>query len=868
MIRHRRRGAPLRTCSILIAAVVVSGAFPLGSASADVRRDLQRGPIAAAGVELLASAEGNGRRRHVRLLGDRPGHPARTERGATKPPKQASASGSAEASAAGLIAPGTGASSVSAWSFGAEGSSADNPSIAASPTRVMTASVDNITWRDLDGAGWLLNGETTPWDLFALPLDEYYTRPTIAYSVRTGRWLGVLPTLEDESSNCSTGYLDVAISTTTDPAKPWLRVRVNIGSAFADSAWLGLSDDKLVITTNEWNLALVDGGCIGTAYEGSRIRVVDLADLIDGGAATVRDLGVGPGYFNWYPVTAAPPPGSTSSGSSVDLVAEAFANGGWQNVVFARVTGSARAGTQALGGLADLTLAGTVPALAAPPAVQSIVGAQWFDERMVAVAGRPGRVWFAANAPCTPAGDDTVRVCARFVELDTTTSLPTVRQDGVYGTSGHDTFLPSVGMSKDGKVFLRMTRALPVFVTPLDQYVVQLAADQAMEGGPVPVRFFAGTDGLHSDNYAFLSTFALDPSTQHGVLNIGPAGYEFVELAQRIARFRGGLTADPTGSAIVNNGRAWNSGYRAEIVASPLASSPIVTMRVSAQGATETTAGGERLVQAVDLPPGPMGYVDLHLAALGGTTGEGRHAAWIQFGTGDGRWQAPVEHGFQVDVTPPIITKGPTSGFATGYTVGTTAAVRTSWDGSDVPSGLATWQLNRILVGGTHYSASLPGTTESVVHALGFGKTYRYDVQPRDLAGNPSPEQATGSSARPLAYQGTTSAIVYTTGFSTSTSTSYLGGSTRYATLAGKKATFTFTGRSVALVSTKARTRGKFEVYLNGVKKATIDLYSSTAKHRQIVWAMNVPYGTHKVAIRVLGTSGRPRVDIDAFLRL
>ena len=77
---------------------------------------------------------------------------------------------------------------------------------------------------------------------------------------------------------------------------------------------------------------------------------------------------------------------------------------------------------------------------------------------------------------------------------------------------------------------------------------------------------------------------------------------------------------------------------------------------------------------------------------------------------------------------------------------------------------------------------------------------------------------------------------------------------------------YTFSGRAVAFVSTKAANRGKAEIWLDGKLLTTLDLRSSTTKYRQIVWTGRVSPGTHTVSVRVLGTTGRPRVDADAFL--
>ena len=62
------------------------------------------------------------------------------------------------------------------------------------------------------------------------------------------------------------------------------------------------------------------------------------------------------------------------------------------------------------------------------------------------------------------------------------------------------------------------------------------------------------------------------------------------------------------------------------------------------------------------------------------------------------------------------------------------------------------------------------------------------------------------------------------------------GGSIRYATRAGSPVSYTFAGRSIALVTSKRPTRGKVKVYVNGSHVTTVDTYRSSAQFRAVVW--------------------------------
>ena len=96
------------------------------------------------------------------------------------------------------------------------------------------------------------------------------------------------------------------------------------------------------------------------------------------------------------------------------------------------------------------------------------------------------------------------------------------------------------------------------------------------------------------------------------------------------------------------------------------------------------------------------------------------------------------------------------------------------------------------------------------------------------------------------------------------------GGAVKYSTETGATATLSFTERNVAGVAPKSSTRGRAEVWIDGVKGATVDLQLSTVLARRVVYSAGGldPTVSHTLEVKVLGTAGRPRVDVDAFVVL
>ena len=132
--------------------------------------------------------------------------------------------------------------------------------------------------------------------------------------------------------------------------------------------------------------------------------------------------------------------------------------------------------------------------------------------------------------------------------------------------------------------------------------------------------------------------------------------------------------------------------------------------------------------------------------------------------------------------------------------------------------------------------------------------------------GNTSAWAASAVAASPAIVQENGPGVSYTGAWRSASSSSASGGSLRYSNAAGSHATFAFTGRQVAWVAAAGPARGRAEVYLDGTYVRTVDLYASTARSRRLLfttaWASSA---AHTLRIRVLGTSGRPRVDVDAF---
>jgi hypothetical protein len=247
----------------------------------------------------------------------------------------------------------------------------------------------------------------------------------------------------------------------------------------------------------------------------------------------------------------------------------------------------------------------------------------------------------------------------------------------------------------------------------------------------------------------------------------------------------------------------------------------------------------------------------------------GTGAAWVgsEIPSADGTWRTVVTR-LVVDSTPPSVT-APTASIVTPSGLPTsTAPVRIAWTASDTGSGIDRYLVSETRDGGATLEPAITVVgAPAIVRTAQIGSHLGFVVVAVDAAGNTSSPTA-GPIFTPTLYQQTTG-TVYSTGWTTRSSAAYSGGSAKSASIAGKFATFSFAGRSVAFLSYKSSTRGSVKIYVDGVYKKTVSLYSTTVRTRQLVFSYGwAAYGSHKLKLVVVGTAGHPRVDVDAFVVL
>jgi hypothetical protein len=218
-----------------------------------------------------------------------------------------------------------------------------------------------------------------------------------------------------------------------------------------------------------------------------------------------------------------------------------------------------------------------------------------------------------------------------------------------------------------------------------------------------------------------------------------------------------------------------------------------------------------------------------------------------------------------IDRTAPT-TGAPTASLRSAVVlVGASLPVALAWTAADTGgSGLATYDVGRSFDGAAFVVIATGVASPAFNTTTSSGHTYRFEVRAHDHAGNIGGWVA-GSTLKPSLVQQTSTSISYHLTWTTSTYASYSGGTVKYATAAGASASYTFTGRGIAFVTTRAASRGAVKIYIDGVLQTTFNCYAASSTFRYVAFAKTwATSGTHTIKLVVVGTAGHPRVDLDA----
>jgi hypothetical protein len=219
------------------------------------------------------------------------------------------------------------------------------------------------------------------------------------------------------------------------------------------------------------------------------------------------------------------------------------------------------------------------------------------------------------------------------------------------------------------------------------------------------------------------------------------------------------------------------------------------------------------------------------------------------------------------DHTPPTVSRPTVSLLSGDALVGAAIRVRLTWTGADAESGIATYQVARSVDAGSTWTiVSSEVHSPKLVTTAEPGRTTRFRVRAVDRGGNVG-SWAESQPIEPLLFQQSSNALRYEGRWKRAESSRFSGGSARFSSAPGASVRITQSARAIALVTTTAPNRGRMAVHVDGRRVATLDLRSAVRHDRVLVWQRTwTTAKARTVRFAILGTPGRPRIDLDAIV--
>lgn len=303
------------------------------------------------------------------------------------------------------------------------GSSPPDVQFAAGPSYVMEmVNVHGDIWTK---SGSLVSSFSLS-GFFGTGLD-YIGDPKVLYDASSGRWFATI-------SDISTGGFRLAVSASSDPSLSWWVWTFSAG-ACADQPILGLNDDKVIVSVNEFSTY---GSSCGGSGLGATYWVLNKSNLVAGAAVWYYSYGP---YSTQWSIHAVQSMSSTTT--------QYMVSSGYNSMSMYSITGvPPNAVTVTTQTLAISLNAGSPSA----PQLGSSYLLSTGDTRVLDAQWYSGDLWLALDDGCVPAGDTAYRSCVHLTEIDTTSV--SVLQDFDYGSAGMYYFYPALRTDAYGDVVM------------------------------------------------------------------------------------------------------------------------------------------------------------------------------------------------------------------------------------------------------------------------------------------------------------------------------------------------------------------------------------------------------------------------------
>jgi hypothetical protein len=226
--------------------------------------------------------------------------------------------------------------------------------------------------------------------------------------------------------------------------------------------------------------------------------------------------------------------------------------------------------------------------------------------------------------------------------------------------------------------------------------------------------------------------------------------------------------------------------------------------------------------------------------------------------------EADFAYGLAADDAAPAMLTVTAAPLATGSIGADTVPYKVSWTSL---GAVARYTVTYSADGGAAVPVTLTNVkAPSYTFNATPGVSYQFSVQATDALARTSAPMTANSFTAAVAQE-SDSGIVYGGIWTSTPVAAASGGAVKLTTRLNATATFTTNARTISWIASKGTNRGSAKVMVDGVQKATVNLYATVTANKVIAYTIDFgTTGSHTIQIVDLGTLGHSGVDVDAFV--
>jgi putative cell wall-binding protein len=464
----------------------------------------------------------------------------------------------------------------------------------------------------------------------------------IVYDTAHQRWIAAFVEW-DCTAGAHEGFLDIAISDTTDPQYFWDIWSVSLGQNVPVTPSIGTSSDKIVVAAGVSSIGSSGLPCFSfagnTTSPDSSLYVIDWTTIL-GLPGTLPIFAMAPELFQ-SPLRMAVVEGGPTTASVYGL----------------DITGVLGTPTRLV------TITGSATAPVATPLDLTAGGVLQLDHAPLGLARVGTDLATVSETTCTPSGASTPLGCVRLSRFNA--SGAALVEDLAIGKNGSNDVAPALAVAGDGTIHVVYDESPSGGGAGVSSWAFHKASGAPAGQVSQPALIASGTNTYVGHAPGGVTGLSPDPSDSHAVWQAQEyAGDPSGGWTTWISKLTTGVAASPAGTLTVEAGRPATHSLAVHL--SAIAASGTQLLVSNSPTLASGTLASARIVQ-----PTRDARWKLDDSATGGSNATGTRHVYVQVGDGAGAWSAVIDKAIEYPGAPAVIRRSGATRYDTAAAVAT-----------------------------------------------------------------------------------------------------------------------------------------------------------------------------------------------------